>query len=378
MIKKLFIFLVAAVTSLQIMAQNEASVITGRVVNLADNKPVAFANIAIEGTFVGVASDADGFFQLNVPAELKGKPVFFSAIGFKMLRKGINELQEAPLVVKMEPQAYSLVGVDVAARSKVIFRIIKNVVKNIEQNYLAQPFVYNAFFKEEQFKNNEMTRTREADVELYDEAGYKRMNKRDAFTSRHYRMRNTKTNVKALKLADGQQVIDDLLSFDIVRSQGNILDVEFLNDYDLSIEQETKLGNDSVWIIAYRLSNPDLPRTGDFFVNNYGGKLYVNKANYAVLKNETWVETTGKNYQGRSLAGIPSAMQSMKKNSYKFVVSYVNKGGKYQLSHIAYSRKGAAITADASLMEIASIIVDKSGNKPAKPFKGREYVEYTK
>lgn len=62
--------------------------VTGKITSATDGAPVPFAYVMVEGTTVGVQSDANGDYQLTVPA---GKNVLvFSSIGLKTLNIDIN------------------------------------------------------------------------------------------------------------------------------------------------------------------------------------------------------------------------------------------------------------------------------------------------
>ncbi len=350
----------------------EGIVLKGIVVNSRDNTPVAFANIGVEGTLVGVASDVNGDFTLHIPEGLKGEKIFFSAIGYHIVKKSLNELNADPLIVKMDAQSYDLTGVDVSAESRVMFRILQTASEKISTNYVAVPCLYNAKYREEYFEGNVKKQYRYATLQLYDQKGYHRTNTHDAYRHRHYRFLTAERNFEPVFLTRGQVLLDDLLSFDIVRLTGNVLDREYLDDYDLSLDKEGVVEGKPAWIINYRLSNPDLARTGDYCANLYGGKIYIGKDDYAVLKNETWVKTSGHHIQGRSLAG--EALDKVN-TTYKFTAIYKqHNDDKYHLAYISYNRKWQ--TGDGKgYMEAASLLVDTIDTEPAEKFTGRVYFE---
>lgn len=86
-------------------------VIRGRVVDKDSQKPVDFASIYIEGTFVGTTPSAKGDFELDV-TEYLGRPLYISAVGYQTtslntqkkldfhtvnLQKTVYELEEVVL-----------------------------------------------------------------------------------------------------------------------------------------------------------------------------------------------------------------------------------------------------------------------------------------
>ena len=250
---------------------------------------------------------------------------------------------------------------------------MKKASEQIKNNYYAEPFNYKFLFREEQYVNSKQLRTREADGTMFDEKGYHRSNAEGAYKNRHYRFTNAKRSFKPVLLTDAQNLMDDLLSFDIARVHGNILDVPFINDYDLSLEKQGELNGKKVWVISYRLSKPDLARTGDAYAAKYGGRIYINKDDYAILKNETWVSSNGKQEQGRNLMGENAKFVI---TDYKFITQYKKDAkGKYHLAHINYNRKGVDKKKNEQLLEIGSLLIKQIQVNPQNHFKGRVYFE---
>src|SRR5690606_28648633 len=56
----LFIF-----TALSAFAYTQSGIIKGRITNAINNDPIMFANLLLEGTERGVASDVDGFYEID-------------------------------------------------------------------------------------------------------------------------------------------------------------------------------------------------------------------------------------------------------------------------------------------------------------------------
>ena len=64
--KRVIILMLCLVTSMNIvLAQNRK--ITGTVVSAEDNEPVIGAAVVVRGTQIGIVTDVDGVFKLEVP-----------------------------------------------------------------------------------------------------------------------------------------------------------------------------------------------------------------------------------------------------------------------------------------------------------------------
>ena len=68
--KRVLFLMLCLVTSMNIvLAQNRK--ITGTVVSAEDNEPVIGAAVVVRGTQIGIVTDVDGVFSLEVPASAK-------------------------------------------------------------------------------------------------------------------------------------------------------------------------------------------------------------------------------------------------------------------------------------------------------------------
>ena len=104
--RKLFLLLVAVLTSVAAMAQGTR--ISGKVAD-ADGEPLLGAGVVVKGTTTGTVTDIDGLFELSVPA---GAVLEVSSIGYKTLEIPVgnqtrfeitleddNEMLEATVVI---------------------------------------------------------------------------------------------------------------------------------------------------------------------------------------------------------------------------------------------------------------------------------------
>ena len=78
--KRVIILMLCLVTSMNIvLAQNRK--ITGTVVSAEDNEPVIGAAVVVRGTQIGIVTDVDGVFKLEVPSS--AKTLIISYLGMK-------------------------------------------------------------------------------------------------------------------------------------------------------------------------------------------------------------------------------------------------------------------------------------------------------
>lgn len=314
------------------------SMISGTITDQTTKEPIAYANIGIEGTYTGGASDMSGNFEFKVPTGNTGTYILASAVGYQGLRISISELKDGHLILEMVPTSYDIGVIDVSAQSLVLYRTIRNAIDAIGKNYMKGPLSEKTYYKSETTVNSEAPRINEAIVEISDSKGYQRESAFQVQKHRNYKFLGSRRNYKINGLAEGMNHMDDLLGFDIIRLHGNILDESFLTGYDLSLDKVTHFEGDSAWVINYRLKEPDLSRTGDYYVVSYEGKIYIAKSNYAILKNETWVKASNVSRLGRNFANTGERNWIPVSIGYEFSSIYRKSGNGYNLTYLKCNR----------------------------------------
>ena len=106
--KRVLFLMLCLVTSMNIvLAQNRK--ITGTVVSAEDNEPVIGAAVVVRGTQIGIVTDVDGVFSLEVPAS--AKTLVISYLGMKTQEVAIKD----GLKIILESDLHSLDEVVVTA-----------------------------------------------------------------------------------------------------------------------------------------------------------------------------------------------------------------------------------------------------------------------
>lgn len=346
-IKLLIVFLLG----FAVIKAQEPLEISGKVVDATNEENLAFVNIGIEGTLIGTASNADGDFSLKVPAEYAQKNLYFSAIGYQNMLISIPLFRENDGIMMMQPLSYGINDVEITTQSKVLYRIVRDAANAIPQKFVHVPYGCQALYQNEVYVNQVLTKKRDAIVAISDSTGYG--NTKNAFASINYQFLNVQRNFEVKSLANGTTLMDELLSFDLARSPGNILNLDFLNDYDLDLAGSTAIEGDSVWIVAYRLGQPDLSRTGDINATLCEGKLYISKKNNVLLKAEAIYSAPKQSTQGRTV--VAEHNNALTEVNYRFITTYKDTENGYVLDRIVMNKsyknkKSEPCKSNASLM----------------------------
>ncbi len=355
--------------------------ITGKVTDEKTGEPLPFVNIGLVGTYIGVATNLDGFYELRIPNKHKDKIMEISAVGYSTVKESVaNIAKRKKFDVVLAPMAFDIGEVEVKAVSRLQHTRVKKAIKAIAQNYLQQPFNYEMYYRGELKSKDGVERLREAAVRLYDNRGYQRGNAFQVFKERGYEFVEVRKNFENETLADGSTYLDELLELDIVRVRGNVLNLNAIDDYKLHLEGETEYEGDKVWIIAYTNPKPTLATTGDYYAKTYKGKLYIKQKDYAIVKNV--LTATARNYspQGRSFFVSKDRQHFLPLElEYTAITTYKKYGKVYYLSSISYQRTHrwvSKLTAEKKFEKInAELLVNSVNTANPKLIERRAYYE---
>ncbi len=361
----IFIFTIACQPLFAQTGSRVAKSIKGKVIDEATNQAVVYANIGIEGTFYGTASDADGNFEMKIPEEMIDKQIFFSALSYITETFPVNRLFEKEYnIIKLKPQTYSIADVDIEAQSRVIIRILRMASENTPYNFLGGPFNLSCTYENEKTINDTVNISEKAKVLIYDRNGYRQPSKTDAFKMRKYEI---KKEEPAYSFATGITNFDELLELDWVRSATSVLNPAILNQFELTMENETTVDNEQAWAISFTQKQPAPSGSHDFYATAFKGKITVSKDDYSVKKIEGEGFSEIQNRQGRFLAVGKGNNNYFKDVNYSFEITYSKlKPETFSLKK-EYEFKGEKIS------ETSLLTVDQVLTAGVKAISSRQY-----
>ncbi len=358
-----------------LQAQLLGTILKGKVSDKETKEGLAFVSVGIEGTYIGAATNMDGFFELKIPQEHLTKNLYLSAIGYTNISYPISVFQENNnILIELIPHTFSIEEVEVAAESMVLQRILRTVSENISKNYNARPMTMKLYCEKRFSADNAASVSDQLIFEIHDSKGYSNPSWSDAYKNRALRITEEKRNLPAESFREADYGLDELLDFDIVRLANTILNPKLLNDYELHLESKTEYNNDSVWIISYESNKLELAQTGSYYPASFHGKIYITMNDYAVLRNEIHLKETKANPQGRSLAVKSNAILQVQMN---VTTGYKKFQGKYVLASIDTEKQYRSVTNQSFYESRKATVLEIQTEKPAQ-FSGRQYYSEAK
>lgn len=365
----LFIF------NFQLLGQPATNLLKGKVIDQETKEGIAFVSIGIEGTFLGTATNPDGYFELRIPEEHQSKNLYFSAIGYQNISFPIsNFLQQQNIEIALSPQSYRIQEIDVAAESKVLQRILRTASEQIPLNFFSVPLSMKVFYEESKSVENAGSKNDKSIFDVYDAKGYAKPSWADAFKSRSYQITETQPESQFYTFRDAANSADEILEMDVARLSNTILSPKLLNDYKLKMESKTRYNGDSVWIIAYQALKLDLAHTGSFYPTSFRGKIYISCKDYAILRNEINLTEAKSNPQGRSLAVKSNPNTNTQRN---ITSGYKKVDGKYVLASID-SEKQYTSAENKLIYESEKVVILNVATNQIRIINGRDYFAETK
>jgi hypothetical protein len=119
--------------------------IKGQIIDQETKESLPFATISFDGTTSGTVSNAQGYFQLQVPADLSATSINISYIGYNSRKISISQLGTA-VRIGLTPSITQLEELVVLPLTPEEY--IKKAVRKYGVNYAKDPFTTTAYYRE--------------------------------------------------------------------------------------------------------------------------------------------------------------------------------------------------------------------------------------
>lgn len=124
----------------------------GEIFDQESKESLPFATISFTGTANGTVSNAQGYFQLQIPKEYSTGSLSISYIGYNAVKLSIPDLDEA-VRIGLEPSVTQLEELVILPLAPEEY--IRRAVKKYEENYAKNPFTTTAYYREVFTENNQ-------------------------------------------------------------------------------------------------------------------------------------------------------------------------------------------------------------------------------
>ena len=249
----------------------------GKVVDAETGEPLVFASVAVKETNVATITNIDGEFLIKISETQTSRNLEVTFLGYRNrvvplieLRgddfKNVISMTQAPIPIK-----------EIIVKPLDPDGIIRNVISRIGKNYVDEPNLMTAFYRETIRKNRTYVSIGEAVVEIF-KAPYNNDIRFDG--ARIYKGRKgsdvEKMDTVLFKLQGGPVSV---MQLDIIKNTESILTMDAMKYYDYSLTGVVEIDDKPHYVIAFRQKpSVDEPL--------FMGNLYIEADSYAVTEAE--------------------------------------------------------------------------------------------
>jgi len=249
----------------------------GKVVDAETGTPLVFATVAVKESNVATVTNIDGEFVIKISEPQTSKNLEVTYLGFKNKVVALTDLRQEGYknVISMTPAPIPIKEIIVKPLDPEA--IVRNAIGRIGKNYVDEPNLMTAFYRETIRKNRTYVSIGEAVVEIF-KAPYANDLRFDG--ARIYKGRKgsdvQKMDTVLFKLQGGPVSV---MQLDIVKNTESILTMDAMKYYDYSLATVVEIDNKPHYVISFKQKpSVDMPL--------FMGNLYIESDTYAVTEAE--------------------------------------------------------------------------------------------
>lgn len=249
----------------------------GKVVDSETGNALVFASVAVKETNVATVTNIDGEFLIKIAETQTSRNLEVTYLGYKNKVVPLTELRVDGYknVIEMTPAPIPIREIIVKPIDPEA--IVKNAISKIGKNYIAEPNLMTAFYRETIRKNRTYVSIGEAVVEIF-KAPYNNDLRFDG--ARIYKGRKgsdvEKMDTVLFKLQGGPVSV---LQLDLAKNTESVLTMDAMKYYDYSLSTVVEINEKPHYVITFRQKpSVDMPL--------FLGTLYVETSTYAITEAE--------------------------------------------------------------------------------------------
>jgi hypothetical protein len=259
--------------------KNDQQILTfnGKVIDAETGNPLVFASVAVKETNVATVTNIDGEFVIKIADTQTSKNLEITFLGYKNKVVPLTDLREDGY-----KNVITMVSAPIPIKEIIVKPIdpdliVRNAIGRIGKNYVNEPNLMTAFYRETIRKNRTYVSIGEAVVEIF-KAPYNSDLRFDG--ARIYKGRKgsdvQKMDTVLFKLQGGPVTV---LQLDIVKNAEWIFTIDAMKYYDYSLASVVEIDNKPHYVITFRQKpSVDEPL--------FMGNLYIEAETYALTEAE--------------------------------------------------------------------------------------------
>ncbi len=236
----------------------------GEVVDDQNKNPLIFASLTLQETNISTVTNAEGEFLLKIPQTITEGNILVSFLGYKTRAIPLSQLSESNNRIGLQVSVTELSEVDISI-PKDARTLVQETLSRKGENYIEDPTLMTAFYRETIKKRRKNVSLSEAVVNIY-KASYTspRQDAVQLFKARKSTDYD-KLDTLTLKLQGGPF---NALFVDIMKYPEYIFTEESILDYDFAFERSTRINDNLIYVVSFAQRKGILDPL-------YKGKLFI-------------------------------------------------------------------------------------------------------
>lgn len=352
--------------------QQDLLTFRGKVIDAETGTPLVFASVAVKETNVATITNIDGEFVIKIAETQTSRNLEVTYIGYKNKIVPLIELREDGY-----KNVISMTSAPIPIREIIVKpidpeEIVRNAIGRIGRNYVDEPNLMTAFYRETIRKNRTYVSIGEAVVEIF-KAPYNNDLRFDG--ARIYKGRKgsdvQRMDTILFKLQGGPVTV---LQLDIIKNTQDIMTFEAMKYYDYSLTSVVEIDDKPHYVITFKQKpSVDMPL--------FLGNLYIETDTYTLTEAEFGFNVEDKDAASSIFIKKKPLGMQVTPEIATYRVKYREQDGK---SYFAYSRAEVKFKVNwkrklfntfyTTMSEMAT--TDRTNEEVIK-FAGKEKLRYT-
>ncbi|MBB5623844.1 hypothetical protein HDE69_004932 [Pedobacter cryoconitis] len=260
------------------------------------------------GNQIATMTNADGEFLLKYADAIRKDSLTISYIGYKTLKLSISGVHK-DMKIQLTPSVVSLK--EIVIRPVSAESIIRQVIKNIPENYDTRPFEMKGFYRETGKVDTSYISFAEASLNILSE-GYKENSGKDKIVI------NKERNLKKL----GEKEVNNPLNMtingapytiianDMAKNPVHILGRDYFKKYKFEIAGSVAIDGEEAYVIKF-------DQQDDLKEALYKGKMVILKSSYAIVSSDFALSPKGIAYAKADISFIARPVYSLMGYSFR-------------------------------------------------------------
>ncbi|HET9570041.1 MAG TPA: carboxypeptidase-like regulatory domain-containing protein [Bacteroidales bacterium] len=293
----------------------------GLVVDAERGSPLSYATIMVEGTNIATVTNSEGEFSIKVPQKFMNNTILITYIGFQNSRVKVSTLVGD---IRRIPLRIAEVNLsEVRIEYKDAEELMRNVFDLRTRNYVTEPTLMTAFYRETIKLRKSYVSLLEAVVDVYKYPIYSDREDMASLFKVRKKTDYTKLDTFVLKLAGGPY---NTLCLDVMKNLEYTFTNEIFKNIDFKSFPATMIDQHPVYVVEFK-QKPQV--TEPLFY----GKLYIDAVNLAMFSASFDMNLEDVRKASAVFILSKPGVANVEVTKAHYHVSYVMREGKWYMSY---------------------------------------------